>query len=229
MEKKLFDNWKDMSNRWLRRCPKCGKELFYKHRHHRNHLEKKKSLCYKCGAAKKRKYTNLYRNCKKCGILLEYSNPQNFYRANKSGGLCRRCNAIGNSFSSGKRTEETKEKLRVARIKRIKFLGTSAPFNPNACKYIDRINEERGWNLKHALNGGEETVSGYFLDGYDVERNIVFEYDEPYHHQKKRKEKDEIRQRNIISRLKPSLFLRYDEKNNILYTVVDTYKLGKYV
>jgi hypothetical protein len=33
------------------------------------------------------------------------------------------------------------------------------------------------------LNGGEKFVAGYFLDGYDENLNIAFEYDEPKHYQ----------------------------------------------
>lgn len=28
-------------------------------------------------------------------------------------------------------------------------------YSEKACKFIDKLNEERGWNLQHALNGGE--------------------------------------------------------------------------
>ena len=41
-------------------------------------------------------------------------------------------------------------------------------------------------------------ICGYFLDGYDESRGIIFEYDEPKHHLAKRKEKDWIRQTRIL-------------------------------
>jgi len=47
-----------------------------------------------------------------------------------------------------------------------------------------------------------------YLDGYDKEHNVVFEYDSKYH--KRQKEKDLIRQNKIIDILKPNKFWRYD-------------------
>ena len=92
-------------------------------------------------------------------------------------------------------------------------------FNPKACKFIDNLKKERGWNLQHALNGGEVELYGYFVDGYDKERNIIFEYDEPKHNQISFKKKDIIRQNNLIKKIDPHLFLRYDEQWNKLYEI----------
>ena len=51
----------------------------------------------------------------------------------------------------------------------------------------------------------------YYLDGYDPVHGVVLEYDSAYHHRKiSIKEKDEIRQRNIIKTLNPKCFWRYN-------------------
>lgn len=123
-------------------------------------------------------------------------------------------------------TEETKYKLRLATINDLKnkniLVGknTSRNFNPKACEFIDKLNEERGWNLQHALSGGEVELYGYFVDGYDKERNIIFEYDEPRHNQTCWISKDIIRQNNLIKKIGPSKFIRYDEQWNRLYEIV---------
>lgn len=95
-------------------------------------------------------------------------------------------------------------------------------YNVKACKYIDSINEEKGWNLQHAENGGEIRVVRYFPDGYDEERNIVFEYDEPYHYQNVNEnilaERDIERQQYIINKLH-CRFFRYNEALDLLYEV----------
>lgn len=57
------------------------------------------------------------------------------------------------------------------------------------------------------------------LDSYNEKLKIVIEYDEPKHEYPKKKEEDKIREINIINYLKPNLFLRFSEKNNLLYSV----------
>lgn len=56
-------------------------------------------------------------------------------------------------------------------------------------------------NIQHAMNGGEYHIKdlGYWLDGYDKENNIVYEFDESYHFNfdGELKEKDKIRQQEI--------------------------------
>lgn len=99
-------------------------------------------------------------------------------------------------------------------------VGYAANFSKKACTFIDELNARMGWNLQHALNGGEITVGPYYLDGYDAKRNIAFEYDEPAHHYSKKKEHDEFKQNFIISTIHCE-FWRYDEKNDLLYKVTD--------
>ena len=112
-------------------------------------------------------------------------------------------------------SDETRIKFSIAARKRI---GYSANFNPNACKYIDALNEKMGWHLQHALNGGEVTAGPYFLDGYDKELNIAFEYDERKHHCKKKRKHDLVKQNYIINVLKCK-FYRFDENLDLLYEV----------
>lgn len=95
-----------------------------------------------------------------------------------------------------------------------------ARFSETACSYIDKLNEQNHWHLQHALNGGEITCGPYYLDGYDKELNIAFEYDEPAHYSNVTKnqlnERDEIRMKFIKEKLN-CRFFRYNEKLNLLY------------
>lgn len=129
---------------------------------------------------------------------------------------------VADSLLRGKcHTETTKQKMRESAAKRIQKFGIlSRNFNPKACQFIDNLNKERRWNLQHALNGGEIVVIGYFLDGYDKDKNIVFEYDECRHRNKKQKNKDFIRESKIIDFLKPTEFWRYDEVNKVLIKII---------
>ena len=73
--------------------------------------------------------------------------------------------------------------------------------------------KKNGTNIQHALNGGEYGIPelGYFVDGYDKENNIVYEFDEAYHRSEKQKEKDKIRENKIKDFLKCK-FIRIDER-----------------
>lgn len=122
-------------------------------------------------------------------------------------------------------TPETKARLRKKMIEYIEKTidgGFQQHYSQKGCEYIDELNEKMGWNLIHAKNGGEKEVCGYFLDGYDAERNIAFEYDEPYHYadvyNNILKEKDIERQNEIIRELNCE-FYRYNEKINKLYKI----------
>lgn len=122
-------------------------------------------------------------------------------------------------------SDETKIKLSMIAKERV---GYSANYNDTACKYIDKLNLEKGWNLQHALNGGEITVGPYYLDGYDVKRNIAFEYDEPSHYRTAKMKHDVVKQNYIIGLIHCE-FWRYDEKVDKLYKVSDGMKLEDFV
>ncbi|MEG1008265.1 MAG: hypothetical protein RSE41_00110 [Clostridia bacterium] len=130
-----------------------------------------------------------------------------------------------NSPNKGKRTpENVKDKIRLGTLRYLKqnpnFNGPR--YNKKACKYIDILNEQNNWNLKHALNGGEKEIFGFWVDGYDEELNIVFEYDERKHYKDIDNniliDKDFIRQEKIIEKLNCE-FYRYNEKTDYFYKV----------
>lgn len=121
-------------------------------------------------------------------------------------------------------SETEKEKRRLGIINYLKKIKKDfkPQYSINGCKYIDKLNEEKHWNLQHAKNGGEVEINGYFVDGYDKELNIVFEYDEKHHYKDVfnniLNNKDIQRQNNIINELHCE-FWRYNEYMNLLYKV----------
>ena len=123
-----------------------------------------------------------------------------------------------------KHSEETKQHLREIFIEKIKNQHGSFKcfYAKRACEYINKLNIKKKWNLQHAENGGEVYCLGYWLDGYDKEKNIVFEYDEPKHYKDVQNnilnDKDIQRQQNIINKLHCE-FWRYNEFLNLLYKV----------
>lgn len=94
-----------------------------------------------------------------------------------------------------------------------------ARFSVKACSFIDNLNKQNGWNLQHALNGGEIKCGPYYMDGYDKDLNIAFEYDEPKHHygyNDTLSEHDIIKMQYIKEKLN-CRFFRYNEKLDQLY------------
>lgn len=122
-------------------------------------------------------------------------------------------------------SEETKHKIRLKRIASIKerYRQIIPNYNPKGCRIFDNLMIENNIFIQHAENGGEYYIKelGYWLDGYDTENNVVYEFDEGYHFLAgKLKEKDIIRQRKIekflncsFIRIKEILFMLYDLKH----------------
>lgn len=136
----------------------------------------------------------------------------------------KQCGEYTGGFKGCKHTSKTKEKMRESAIN---YLKNNKEFkcpryNKNSIIFINNLNEEKGWNLQHAENGGEIKIGGYYLDGYDKNLNIVFEYDEPKHYKDVDNsilnEKDLERQNFIIETLKCE-FYRYNEYKKYLYKV----------
>jgi len=118
-------------------------------------------------------------------------------------------------------TEDTKKKLRVARMKWLDSIGAvgenGKSYNKNGCEYLDQFSKENGWNIQHAMNGGEKQISGYSVDGYDSERNIVIEYDEPAHYDGfGNLKKNDVERMNRIIKEQKCKFYRYNEKTQQL-------------
>ena len=131
---------------------------------------------------------------------------------------------VKNAWKGRKHTEESKQKTRESTIKYIESCcGKIRPrYSIKACKYIDKLNEDKGWNLQHAENGGEIICEGYRLDAYDKEQNIVIEYDEARHYIDVQNNilrlKDIERQNKIINKLNCK-FYRYNSVTKKLYQI----------
>lgn len=85
---------------------------------------------------------------------------------------------------------EVRKKLRLKAIDRINsnlkyFDKVITPnFNIKGCEYFNQLMIDNNTFIQHALNGGEYHIKelGYWVDGYDMENNIVYEWDEKYHY-----------------------------------------------
>jgi hypothetical protein len=144
----------------------------------------------------------------------------------KSGEIVNAMKGKPGTFTGRKHREESKAKTRASTLAYIETMygPVVTRYNVNACRYIDFLNSRFGWQLQHAENGGEVRVCDYFLDGYDSELNIAFEYDEPRHYADVQSnslcERDISRMHTIREEL-GCRFIRYNEQLNLLYEIDD--------
>lgn len=158
--------------------------------------------------------------CKYCGKQFKTRQPCSYhehYYCDKNPNKLERKKSI-NTFESNLKRSIAMAKRKEALLK-ANGVVLKPNYNPTACEYIDALNKEKGWHLQHALNGGEIKCGPYWMDGYDKDLNIVFEYDEAKHHKPSVRKRDKLREQSIINILHPKEFWRYDEKNNKLYRV----------
>lgn len=107
-----------------------------------------------------------------------------------------------------KQSKETRAKKRISYLENIENrCGQVTPnYNKYACKLIEEYGNVHDYNFQHAENGGEYLVKGlgYWLDGYDKEKNVAIEIDEAHHFNVhgNLKKKDVQRQKEIEDHLK---------------------------
>lgn len=124
----------------------------------------------------------------------------------------------GHPWTGRTHTDESREKMREANIERVKRIGLPfhPSYNPNSIPILEEYATTNGYTIQHAENGGEFQVPGttFFVDAYDVDNNVVIEYDEVYHSYKNYKYIDKWRQEKIGNILKCK-FIRIMESGEI--------------
>lgn len=157
-------------------------------------------------------YMNGYRNRIEKTNLIKYGaiNPLSrgtisFEKKNKT---VKKKYGVDNVFQH----PEVKEKIRLSGA----FKSLFPNYNIKAIPIIEEYGKKYGYNFQHAENGGEYYVDGlgYYLDGYDNEKNVVIEIDESHHFNKdgSLKQSDVIRQEKI-EKLLSCKFIRIKYEN----------------
>jgi len=131
---------------------------------------------------------------------------------------CRSCPEYHKTWLGKNHTDDTKKLMRVSTIKYLdKTNGQLAPrYNINSIPIIEEYGKINGYNFQHAENGGEYHIKelGYFLDGYDVEKNVVIEIDERHHFDSNGKlKKKDIKREQEITKLLKCDFIRIKYEN----------------
>jgi hypothetical protein len=164
--------------------------------------------------------------CKGCGIEfyipgepnMKYHDKECYHKNGNKGTFKKGHNINQNKIHS----EETKNKIslkhRINRSLTIQGTIQFPNFNPTACYLIEEYGKQNDYTFQHALNGGEFYIKelGYWVDGYDKEKNVVIEYQEKWHLTPKHIEKDKKRKEEIIKALKCKfIYLYYNNKIEI--------------
>jgi predicted RNA-binding Zn-ribbon protein involved in translation (DUF1610 family) len=211
---------KDIGNKkkWIRNCPKCGRDIIYVYQSNYCHGVSNNSKCIFCahdGQLKGRVQTDeeKEKRAKKLRGKKRTNISRKRYAASKTG------NKNPKFGDHSPKSEEHRRKIRLSCIEvvrqRLALSGKpmKPSFNPNACIAIDDYGKKNGYNFRHALNGGEHYIKelGYWVDGYDAKRNVVVEYFENNHWHRKNKKKDIDRCREIMYYLKCDFIILREE------------------
>jgi len=185
-------------NVFRRNCPTCNKVTIYTRKDSKVRADKNNSLCNSCSKMDSRN-VNFQRN-----FSLDHrekiSQSNRGKRRTKKFIENLRKIRLGTSHST-----ETRRKLRQITLERIRRnKGKVVPaYNLAACKVIEEYGKQHGYTFQHAENGGEFHIKelGYWVDGYDKERNVVIEYEEPRHQYPMRRARDTKRYQEIVNHL----------------------------
>ena len=224
--------------KWIRKCPNCNKLLIYSHQSGWYRANKRNCRCSHCDKIRRYSTTNISDKISKSlkGRIFskEHKEKLSLRTKGKNNPMYGKIGKL-NPFYGKRHSLETKEKIgklstkintgrkhsaetiklwRKIAINRKKKLGIFDDhpyYNPIACKLIDDYGKRNGYNFQHALNGGEIELKelGYWVDGYDKNKNTIFEYNEPHHYDinGNLKEKDKRRLNEIKTHLQCKLII----------------------
>ena len=209
---------------YQRNCPECHKSLCYSSLSSRNKAEKFTKLCKSCShignalsAETKNKLSKL-----KLGV----KNP--FYGKHHTDETRKKLSKIKKGRLVDKKiNEKVSKSIKLAWEDPIKRKNMISGNKWNHTK-VDKGQLEliEKWNrlgFNFTSNHQIKTENGiFYVDGYDEKRNIVLEYDSPYHIKQKQTEKDLIRQNKIIDILKPTKFWRFNSVNRQFRNVLES-------
>lgn len=178
-------------------------------------LSNNRKFCCRGCFERRRKHTI----CKGCGVEfyipggsnMKYHNQECYFTNGLKGTF-----QVGHTLNKGKtHSESTKNKIATShRINRSQLIEDTIQFpnfNIHACSIIEEYGKMNGYNFQHALNGGEFHIKelGYWVDGYDIDKNVVIEYYEKHHLIPKQEIKDKKRMENIIKTLNCKFIIVY--------------------
>jgi len=232
-------------NNFTRCCPSCNKIITYTRKDSLNLAIKKNCKCKSC-SFKERKYTInfgekmklVYKNMspeqklKKAGMLgkkhtmltkekmsksakIKYISPKFNGTGRRAFYTVEQRKTISEKIKNAWKNPEIRKKYHTALLK-TKWLKVRC--DKGQLEILEKWNHlgfnfEPNYQIKINSNL-------FYLDGYDKSKNVVFEFDSKYHSRPSQKEKDIIRQENIIKLLNPKKFWRYNLETKTFKNVI---------
>lgn len=218
-----FNTWKrlmlkrkySVNTEFFKLCPSCCRKLFYYSKWSLIKSIKECSICKSCS-----KTNELNPNYRRKQSKKEKEKRNSKLRTKKrflKSKIKYSLSKLGTNNpqynNHEKKSTEHRRKIRLSCIKRIQEkLGKKrlAPrFSVRACDFIEKYGNENDYTFQHTLNGGEYYIKelGYWIDGYDKNKNVVIEYDEYNHWHRNNQKRDEERRKEIVDFLKCKFIL----------------------
>lgn len=203
-----------------RKCPNCGCELHYCNKYKLAYAIKNNSKCNHCATngknnpmygkhrseetRQKQSRSVSGKNNSRYGIPVRANGVPPWNKGKTNCFSKDALEKIGSGWRGKHRppfSKEWKRKIRLARLKDLeKEFGYVYPnYNEGSISILEAYGQKNGYNFQHAQNGGEVFIKelGYWVDGYDRDKNVVIEYYEKKHLQMK--DRDEQRKQEIIN------------------------------
>lgn len=213
----VLQRYGDKENRKIfeitRNCPKCQSKIVYNSPIGCYKAKRRNSICNACAA--RDQYT----------IEKQKKMIRGLRKKSKSDSWAMRVAKTRKKNGTYIVTEDIREKHRINKINRMIADGTLIwpNYNRKACLIFDKLEKDMGWNGLYATKGKEKRIGRFWVDYYEPSKNIVIEYDEPYHYNKngELRENDKKRQGWIEQRTGCKFFrininTKYEQFKNIL-------------
>lgn len=220
-----------MITNYKKQCPSCDADIYFISKQNLKRAIKTNSKCRKCCMLDDKVRLKLSLHCGKSGekngmfgkkhskksrelmsinTKIAMNSPEIVEKMFKIKSSKEYRTKLSNSLKGRKFSDITKSKMRhSAKIRVIRQGFPASSYNPDACKIIDEYGKQNGYNFQHAMNGGEFKVKigrkHYYIDGYDIDKNVSLEVDENFH--KYQKDKD-IKRQNEIQAMLNCKFIR---------------------
>lgn len=144
-----------------RKCPECGKELFYTNKINCKKAKEKNSYCYSCSALNRNsnkeaitKKNTYYRVCRQCNKDISYKTYKTWHQANKRNSVCSTCKKKNSKIIGNKK----EFKLNHSRM----FSGSKNPMFGKTYyeRWVEKFGKDAADKLQFKRNASAKRLTG---------------------------------------------------------------------